>query len=76
MWRVVDPNSIDVLFPGKVNAWNIRKKLSKQLKIDLEDHETLHIVSKEPTNHSELNDKVTQSILQQKVVELEEKDNG
>jgi hypothetical protein len=29
--------------PGHVTAMNLREKLSKQLKIDLEEHETIHI---------------------------------
>jgi hypothetical protein len=39
----VDPNSVDTLHPGKVTAENLREKLSKQLKIDLEDDEPIHI---------------------------------
>ena len=31
------------LFPGMVDEQAIRKKLSKQLKIDLDKHETIHI---------------------------------
>jgi hypothetical protein len=62
IWRVVDPNSVDAL-NGKVNCWNIRKKLSKQLKIDLEDHETIHICSKEPVQFSELNEKKIEEML-------------
>ncbi|KAL3902923.1 MAG: hypothetical protein SGILL_010642, partial [Bacillariaceae sp.] len=45
MWRSIDPNSVDTLHPGMVNAENLREKLSKQLKIDLEDEEPIHIYS-------------------------------
>ena len=67
MWRMVDPNSADSLHPGKVNAWNIRHKLSKQLKIDLEDHETIHIYNNgsddTPIHFSELNDRKIQQLM-------------
>ncbi|KAL7555138.1 hypothetical protein ACHAWF_018773 [Thalassiosira exigua] len=41
--RNVDPNLPTMCHPGHVSAKNLRDKLSKQLKIDLEDHETIHI---------------------------------
>jgi hypothetical protein len=62
IWRVVDRNT-QALHPGKVNAWNVRQKLSVQLNIDLEDHETLHIHSKTPLFHSELDEKKMEVIL-------------
>jgi len=41
--RHVDPNQPLMCHPGHVTAQNLREKLSKQLKIDLEEHETIHI---------------------------------
>jgi ribosomal protein L9 len=41
--RHVDPNQPLMCHPGHVTAMNLREKLSKQLKIDLEEHETIHI---------------------------------
>lgn len=41
--RNVDPNVPTMCHPGHVSAMNIRDKLSKQLKIDLEEHETIQI---------------------------------
>jgi hypothetical protein len=43
MHRRVDPES-QKLSPGKVTAQMLRSKISKQLKIDLEDHETIHLM--------------------------------
>jgi hypothetical protein len=43
MHRRVDPES-QKLSPGKVTAQMLRSKVSKQLKIDLEDHETIHLL--------------------------------
>ena len=40
----MDPNSTDALHPGVVTADNIREKLSKQLKIDLDESEPIHIL--------------------------------
>ncbi len=41
--RNVDPNMPVMCHPGHVEARNLREKLSRQLKIDLEDHERIHI---------------------------------
>ncbi|KAL3806872.1 hypothetical protein ACHAXA_002151 [Cyclostephanos tholiformis] len=41
--RNVDPNMPVMCHPGHVNARNLREKLSRQLKIDLEEHEKIHI---------------------------------
>lgn len=41
--RNVDLNLPTMCHPGHVDAKNLRAKLSKQLKIDLEEHETIHI---------------------------------
>ncbi len=43
--RHVDLNQPLLCHPGHVSARNLREKLSKQLKIDLEEHETIHIRS-------------------------------
>jgi len=61
---VVDPDSPDALHPGYVTAYNLRQKLSKQLKIDLTSDETIHIVSTDPVHHSEINDTRLQSIVE------------
>ena len=50
LWRAVDPNSVDSLHPGKVTAVNLREKLAKQLKIDLEEDEAIHIVRLESSD--------------------------
>lgn len=42
IWRKVDPETQKV-FPGMVDVKALRTKLSKQLKIDLEKHESIHI---------------------------------
>lgn len=59
----MDPNSIDALHPGVVTAKNIRQKLSKQLKIDLEDDEPIHICSETPLVHNEMNDSTIQTMV-------------
>jgi len=41
--RNVDRNVPNMCHPGHVSAKNLREKLSKQLKIDLEEHETVRI---------------------------------
>lgn len=46
--RNVDPNQPIMCHPGHVSAQNLRDKLAKQLKIDLEKNETIHIRN-EPT---------------------------
>jgi hypothetical protein len=62
-WRVVDPNSMDALHPGLVTALNIRQKLSKQLKIDLEPDETIHIHPLNSLSHAELDNNKVQSMV-------------
>jgi len=63
IWRVVDPNSSGVLHPGIVTALNIRQKLSKQLKIDLQTHETLHIHPLSTLSHSDLDNSKVQTMI-------------
>ncbi|KAL3778994.1 hypothetical protein ACHAW5_005760 [Stephanodiscus triporus] len=41
--RNVDPNVPVMCHPGHVDSRNLREKLSRQLKIDLEEHEKIHI---------------------------------
>lgn len=43
--RNVDLNAPTICHPGHVSAANLREKLSKQLKIDLEEHETIRILN-------------------------------
>jgi hypothetical protein len=43
VWRNADPTT-NIISPGWVDAKVIRQKLSKQLKIDLEPHETIHLL--------------------------------
>ncbi len=59
----MDPNSVDALHPGEVTAKNLRQKLSKQLKIDMEEDEPIHICSDTPLVHSELNENKIQTIV-------------
>lgn len=42
IWRRVDPKTNDV-HPGMVDEKAVRTKLSRQLKIDLEEHEKVHL---------------------------------
>lgn len=63
IWRVVDPNTTDMLHPGVVNASNLREKLGKQLKIDLAPTDKLHIFSDTPLMHSELDESKQQSMI-------------
>ncbi len=44
IWRQVDPVT-ESTAPGLVNAGNVKSKLSKQLKIDLEPHEKIHLMA-------------------------------
>jgi hypothetical protein len=62
IWRNVDL-SIDSLHPGMVDSSAVRKKLSKQLKIDLETYERVHL-HPEPVNYGELNDKETVRLME------------
>jgi ribosomal protein L9 len=55
--RNVDLNVPTLCHPGHVSAKNIRDKLSKQLKIDLEEHETIHIRNEPVVGLEEMNEK-------------------
>lgn len=69
IWRNVDAASAaadyNAVSPGLVDAKAVRRKLSKQLNIDLEEHEKVHVL-KEPVNHAELTtERQVEPILQQ-----------
>lgn len=70
--RNVDNNLPTMCHPGHVSAKNLRDKLSKQLKIDLEEHETIHIRN-EPV--VALDDKDDQELMQM-LKEMDEEDFG
>lgn len=55
LWRGVDPSS-NTLSKGAVDAKYIKRKLSKQLRIDLEPHESVRL-HPEPVHHAELDQK-------------------
>jgi hypothetical protein len=65
IWRVVDPSSADALHPGKVNSWNLRKQISTQLKIDLNDNETIHICSKDQLILAELDETKMETLMEE-----------
>ena len=74
--RNVDPNVPTMCHPGHVSAKNIRDKLSKQLKIDLEDHETIHIRNEPIVGIEEMDEKeVMQIIMGMDGTATEEKDS-
>jgi len=54
IWRNIDPNA-KLCHPGMVDTAAVREKLSKQLKIDLEEHETIYI---KPEPFEEATDKI------------------
>lgn len=62
---MVDPNSVDAIHPGVVTALNLRQKLSKQLKIDLEPHESIHIHPLNTLSHAELDSDQVQSMVEE-----------
>ena len=65
IWRNVD-SSTGAVHPGLVNAQNGRDKLSRQLKIDLEDHETVRIRAKPvELGHAELDDEDVDRIMEE-----------
>jgi ribosomal protein L9 len=61
--RNVDP-ATNVVAPGMVDAKAVRKKLSKQLRIDLELHETVHLQKEPVLSHTELTDAEEQAIME------------
>ena len=65
IYRNVDPVT-EQMHPGMVDAKAIRKKLSKQLRIDLEPHERVHLLA-EPVSHSELTEEGTEEMMQEQL---------
>lgn len=63
--RNVDPNNPTMCHPGHVSASNLRDKLSKQLLIDIEDHESIHIRSEPVPGLEDLEDGEIAGILLQ-----------
>ena len=55
--RNVDPNVPTMCHPGHVSAGNIREKLSMQLKIDLEEHESIRIRNEPVAGLDEMDEK-------------------
>jgi hypothetical protein len=55
IWRNVDSASAEYngISPGVVDAKAVRRKLSKQLRIDLDEHEKVHLL-RDPVSHAEL----------------------
>jgi hypothetical protein len=62
MWRNVDADT-GTVHPGMVDEKSIRQKLSKQLKIDLDDDEQLHIRETPLETHDDLTDEVLDDIM-------------
>lgn len=61
--RNVDHNVPTVCHPGHVSAKHLRDNLSKQLKIDLEPHETIHISEETVYGLDELDEKEIASLI-------------
>lgn len=57
MTRNVDLNTPTMCHPGHVSAKHLRQKLSKQLKIDLEPHESIHIMDEPVVGLEEMDEK-------------------
>lgn len=80
IWRMVDPNSTlgtsagAPIHPGMVDHKAVREKLSKQLKIDLEDFETVQI-NPEHNLHSSLEDEEGPS-MEDRLEKMEALDEG
>jgi large subunit ribosomal protein L9 len=67
IWRRVDPSTNSV-HPGMVDHKAVRSKLSKQLKIDLDEHEKVHL---RPTSVDDLKAEDMDAVLEE--IETEEK---
>mmetsp|Transcript_701 Transcript_701/g.918 ORF Transcript_701/g.918 Transcript_701/m.918 type:complete len:236 (-) Transcript_701:1577-2284(-) len=63
IWRNVDDNTGQV-HPGFVTAWNVRDKLGRQLKIDLEDHELVHINDAPMPSMEDMSDEALDKVLE------------
>ena len=64
MLRRVDPET-DMVSPGKVVAENLRPKLKKQLKIELEPHEKIHLMAQD-VKHESLTDELIEEYMETK----------
>lgn len=62
IYRNADP-STGAISPGKVTSMNVRDKLSRQLKIDLEDHETVHLRAQPVIGFAEIDDDKIENML-------------
>jgi ribosomal protein L9 len=69
IWRNADPDTNKV-FPGMVDAKAARKKLSKQLKIDLESHERIHLIPEPVESISDLSDEEIESFVAEKLAHV------
>ena len=72
IWRMVDPNSTDTLHPGVVTTENLREKLSKQLKIDLDENEAMHIFRNEDDDNTDSSDTTTTTTTPINFAEIDE----
>mmetsp|Transcript_16556 Transcript_16556/g.23354 ORF Transcript_16556/g.23354 Transcript_16556/m.23354 type:complete len:239 (+) Transcript_16556:26-742(+) len=63
IWRNVDANTGQV-HPGYVTAKNVRDKLGRQLKIDLEDHELVHLKDSPTSTTEELTDEALDKLIE------------
>ena len=61
--RNADPNMPTMCHPGHVSAKNLCHKLSKQLRIDLEEHETIHIRNEPIVGMDELDEAQLMALL-------------
>jgi hypothetical protein len=64
IWRNVDPVTEDMQ-PGMIDAKAIRKKLSKQLRIDLESHEKVHIRGDPLLSLTDLKDSEAEKLMEE-----------
>ena len=62
IWRNVDADT-GAVHPGMVDEKAIREKISKQLKIDLDDDELLHIRETPLETHDNLTDEALDDIM-------------
>jgi ribosomal protein L9 len=69
IWRNVDAETNQV-FPGMVDAKAARKKLSKQLKIDLEPHESIHLIPEPVESISDLSDEAIENLVAERLADI------
>ena len=62
IWRHVDPET-GAVHPGMVDEKAIRQKLYRQLRIELESHEQIHILEKPVESHKKLTDKNIETLM-------------